>query len=496
MSLKRTEGRLSGGWRRLSDRGAQLLLKYYYWADDDESEGFLRCGHCVHTHLTDGELLMKKRICLVGFEGAEMVALHSTMASMGGAWDCVFVADAPAALEVLQSGPVDAVVANMHLPGQSGAELLQIANEIQPQALRYILGEVEEQAFIIETIGGAHQFVSRPVQPQELISRIQRGLALDAWLSTEPLRKLTPRLRRLPSLPSTYFELLKQVESPNTSLKTIGDVIARDPAVTVRLLQMVNSAALALEQKVTDPVDAVALLGVETVKSLVLCLQVFSHTDEAKQAGISLEELWDHSCTVANFARQITMRETGDARLANDAFTAGLLHDVGRIVIASNMPREYAAIVSEARSQSRPLHEVEEAQMGVTHAQVGAYLLGLWGMPAPLLEVAAAHHSPERSPAQEFSLLTAVHAANVFAHAKAPKSDGLPLPEISLAHFEAIGLADRPEAWRQVLLGETETEATAKPQARTRPQQKQKPAAARVAPRPPASWEHRRRLPK
>lgn len=397
---------------------------------------------------------MRKRICLAGFDGGELAALQAAMGGISGAWDCVFAPDMPAALAALQAAPCDAIVANMKLPDQSGAELLRQAHAAYPSTMRFIVGDVADQALIINCIGGTHQFIARPFHPPEVISTIQRALALDAWLSSDALRKLTPRLQRLPSLPSTYFELLKQIESPNANLESIAAVIARDPAVTARLLQMVNSAAFALGQKVTDPKEAVALLGIETVKSLVLCLQVFSQTDEAKQAGLAPEELWEHSLAVANIARQITLAQTAEARRANDAFTAGLLHDVGRIVLAANLPQEYAAIVAEARGKSRPLHDEEAAQLGVTHAQVGAYLLGLWGMPAPLVEAAAAHHAPSETAAREFSVLTAVHAANVFAHALSPKWDGLALPAIDDAHFAAIGLPDQPEQWRRLVKGE------------------------------------------
>jgi HD-like signal output (HDOD) protein len=350
---------------------------------------------------------------------------------------------------------LDVVVANMVMPGQNGAELIRAVGSLQPNSLGFIVGDVTDQALIINCIGGPHHFIRRPVAPADLVTNLQRGLKLDVWLSTAELRELAPRLRRLPSLPSTYFNLLKEVEAPAATLQTIGSIIARDPVVTARLLHMVNSAAFSLAQKVSDPLDAVSLLGIETIKSLVLCLQIFSQKDEAREAGLSLEILWEHSLVVAKFARQIAFKQTGDARLAGDAFTAGLLHDVGRIVIASNLPKEYAAVVAAAREKSRPLYEEETAQLGVNHAKVGAYLLGLWGLPAPFIEAAAAHHAPGQTVfACEFSLLAAVHAANVFAHATDGQTDGLPLPELDRGFFETIKLDDQLDQWRQWCVGE------------------------------------------
>lgn len=397
---------------------------------------------------------MKKRVCFTGFSGEEVSALLAAINS-NALWECSFVADAEAALALLAQENFDVFVASMSGPGKNGANLLREVGRLYPKMLRFIAGDVADQELIISCIGGPHQFLRRPFEPAELITTLQRGLKLDAWLSSDELRALTPRLRRLPSLPSTYFNLLKEVESPAATLQTIGEVIARDPVVTARLLQVVNSAAFSPAQKVSHAQEAVGLLGVQTVKSLVLCLQIFSQEDAARETGLSLEILWEHSFLVAKFARLIVLKQTGNAQLADDAFTSGLLHDVGRIVIASNLPKEYTAVVAAARQKSRPLHEEEAAQLGVNHAKVGAYLLGLWGLPASFIEATAAHHAPGQTVfAREFSLLAAVHAANVFAHAASGQTDGLPLPELDLGYYQTLKLDDQLPVWRQACTGE------------------------------------------
>jgi HD-like signal output (HDOD) protein len=420
---------------------------------------------------------MKKKICFAGFAQDELESLKQAMSGIAGTWDCTFVADAPAALEAMAANPIDAVVANMRMEGMHGAELLHRAGELHPTALRFVVGDMADQELIINCIGGTHQFIARPYKPAELISVVQRSFALDACLSSDQLRALAPRLRRLPCLPSTYFEVLKRVESRDANADSVGEVIARDPSATARVLQMVNSAAFALAQKVSDPSHAVLLLGLDTVKSLVLCLQVFSRGEQSKHAGFSLGDLWEHSSQVAKMAREIVLHETSDTRLANDAFTAGLLHDVGRIVIASNLPKEYAAIVAAAKQKSCPLHEEELAQLGVTHAQVGAYLLGLWGMTASLVEAAALHHVPRESSTQEFSILTAVHVANVFAYEGSKHEDGLPLPELDQVYLEALDLAHKPAIWRKAISGHASTGDTERVK-RPAPQTTAKPTPA------------------
>lgn len=439
---------------------------------------------------------MKKIICFAGFPEGELPTLTAATATSNAPWECCFVADAPAALAAAGRQPLDALVANMTMPGMSGAELLRELRVTNPQTLGFIVGQVTEQADIASGTGGTHQFIRRPYKPAKLVDKLKRGLSLDAWLATDAIRKLAPQLRRLPSLPSTYFNLLKEMESDSATTQSIGAIIARDPVVTARLLQMVNSAAFALMQKVTDPIDAVALLGVETINSLVLGLQVFSQSDEAREAGISLELLWEHSLMVAKYARLITLKQTGDQRLAGDAFTAGLLHDVGRIVLASNLPKPYSAIIAQARETARPLHEEETAQLGVDHARVGAYLLGLWGLPVEIVEATAGHHAPGKAGfAAEFTLLAAVHAANVFAHATGGQTDGLVLPQLDQEYFRAAHLSEQLPGWREACTGEKPTPPPQPtpppppPGSPTRPPSAQlAPPASAPAPRLAISW--------
>jgi HD-like signal output (HDOD) protein/CheY-like chemotaxis protein len=428
--------------------------------------------------------MLKKAVCFAGFGDDELETLQQAMAGISGAWDCVFAPDAAATLEALKSRPFDAVVAEMQMKGMNGAELLQRAGELHPATLRFVIGDLADQELILNCIGGTHQFISRPYKPQELISVVQRSFALDACLSSDQLRAIAPKLGRLPTLPTTYFEVLKRIESRDASADSVGEVIARDPAATARVLQMVNSAAFALAQKVSDPSHAVLLLGLETVKSLVLCLQVFNKIERTRQTGFSMEQLWEHSSAVAKKARDIVLAQTADGRLASDAFTAGLLHDMGRIILASNLTKEYTAVVAAARQKSCSLHEEELAQLGVTHAQVGAYLLGLWGMPASLVEAAALHHTPGLA-STEFSLLTAVHIADVLAHENDAPENGLPLPQLDTAYLEAVGVAHKVAEWRGEHAGQPrtgDTERVARP-ARSQAPAAPAPVPARVTPK-------------
>jgi HD-like signal output (HDOD) protein len=394
---------------------------------------------------------MNKQICFAGFGEKELAGLQPALAALGDAWECVFSPDAPSALAALAKAPFDVLVANLGAGGLQDPELLQQAALRHPRTLRFVLGDVADRELTVHCVGAAHQFISRPWKPQELISIIERSLALDDWLSNDKLRAFVPRLGKLPGMPSTYFEVIKKAESPNASVESIAEVIARDPTLTARLLQMVNSSACGLPEKITSPAEAVSMLGVEMVKSLVLCLQLFARSAQVEEGSLSLEKLWRHSFLVAKLAAKVVLRCIGSERMASDAYTAGLLHNIGQIVLATNLSREYTLVVETARKLKCPLQESELQLLGVTGNQVGAYLLGLWGMPLPLLESTALHDTPAATTAVEFSVLTAVHVANVLACEQAGSVGGLPPPALDAEYLATLELPNRVDAWRKFL---------------------------------------------
>ncbi|HEY3861234.1 MAG TPA: HDOD domain-containing protein [Verrucomicrobiae bacterium] len=394
---------------------------------------------------------MKKQICFAGFTEEEAAALRPALSALSGAWDCAFIPDAATTLATLADTPFDALLASLSENGIRDTDLLQHAAAKQPCMLRFAIGEAGDRELMVHCMGAANQFISKPWKPRELTSIIERSLALDAWLSNDKLRSFVPRLGRLPGLPSSYFEVLKKAESPNASVDSIADVIARDPALTARLLQMVNSPACGLAEKITSPNDAVSMLGVEAIKSIVLCLQLFAQSEAKTEASLSLDQLWRHSFRVAKLAGNIVLRCIGSERMASEAYTAGLLHNIGQIVLATNLCNEYSVVVDTARNIQCSLREAEMKLLGVTMNQVGAYLLGLWGMPLPLLESTALHDTPGSTGAVEFSVLTAVHVANVLAYEESGQLQGVPVPKLDAEYLATLDLPAKTDAWRKFM---------------------------------------------
>src|SRR6202034_2978370 len=181
------------------------------------------------------------------------------------------------------------------------------------------------------------------------------------------------RLGKLPSMPTLYFEILRQLDSPGATVENVGRIIAQDPGMTAKMLQLVNSAFFGLCRHLTDPTEVVLQLGLETIKSLVLGIHVFGELDMANGGEMTAQTLWQHSLATATLARRIANKERLEKSVVEDSFTAGLLHDVGRLVLLANLPKEYAEALRRSRTENLPLVEAERAVFGTTHAEVGGY---------------------------------------------------------------------------------------------------------------------------
>lgn len=406
---------------------------------------------------------MKKTILFVDDEADALAQLERDLANLAGSWDAVFVRSGAEALAALKDRHVDMVVSDMHMPGMSGADLLNAIGKEHPGTLRFIRSSFADKELMMTCIWGHHHFIPKPTETSELVSTIQRALALDAWMGTDRVKALVAKVQNFPSLPSVYFEVVKQLESPNTSVEQIGDAISKDLAMTAKLLQMVNSAFFGLPQKITSPSHAVLTLGMETVRSILLCIQVYSKADQAKGGKLSLDSLWAHSLAVGTAAKRIVLHQTDDEKLADAAFTAGLLHDIGKLILSGNLGDDYNRVLDLARTGEEPLWQVEERELGASHADVGAYLLGLWSMPVELLEAAAFHHHPGRCATRGFSPTIAVHAANVFVRENPAKPNDTAAPRLDMECLTVLGLADSVDAWRSVASGKSVPRPTPTP---------------------------------
>ena len=345
--------------------------------------------------------------------------LQRTLAPMQSEWTMEFFPSAKSALAAICQAPCDVVVSDMTMPGMDGAQFLTEVRNVSPQAIRIILSGDQSPVNYLRSASVAHRFLQKPVDVEVLKANIAQAEALRAVLANPALRTLVSEIKALPSLPSIYQDLMQEMQSPQASLKKASRIVAKDLGMVTKILQLVNSAFFGLRTHVSDPEQAVALLGFETIKSLVLSSQVFAQFDQNRLPGFSLDALWRHAMLTATCARRIA-KDTGASQpVIDEAFTAALLHDVGVLVLAANKPDDYVRVFELMRANHVSDWAAERDVFGADHAHVGAYLLGIWGLGDGIVEAVAFHQHPGDYKASGFQALTAVHVANAFAEAQA-----------------------------------------------------------------------------
>jgi HD-like signal output (HDOD) protein len=275
-------------------------------------------------------------------------------------------------------------------------------------------------------------------------------MQLNHSLKSDAIRQLVARMDRLPTIPTLYAELVEKLQSPSASLDDVAAIVEQDPGLTAKLLQLVNSAFFGLSRRIASVLEAVTYLGLETISSLMLSLSAFSRYENMHSAGVSLTEVWQHSLRTAELARDIVQRQDLPVQVADAAFVGGLLHDVGRLVLACNRPAEYAEACRLADVTQTTLEDAEEHIFACTHADVGGYLLGLWGLPPPVVEAIACHHQPAASQDETFTPLTAVHVANVLDWEAAPSNGARRPPTMDQDYLAALGLENCLPTWREL----------------------------------------------
>ncbi len=394
---------------------------------------------------------LRQRLLFVDDEPQVLKMLQLMLKSMSGEWDLEFVGSGAEALSRMDARPFDIIVSDMRMPGMNGAELLNEVMRRHPRTARIILSAYADEELIMKCVGSTHHYLIKPFDLALLKATLKRISTLNDRLNNEDLRKLVGSIRCLPSVPEVYVQMIEALQDPDCPLQSIAEIIARDMALTSKILQLVNSAFFGFARNVANVEEAVQILGVGIVRSLALTVKVFSQFEGSTFRELAVDQVWHHSLRTGALARKIAEGEHADGHVLDQAFTAGLLHDLGKLILAVHRPEEYRSVLLETRANGCGLLQAEKNAFKSTHAEVGGYLLGLWGLPTPLVEAVVMHHSPSDSGVTAFCPLTAVHVANMLAHDDLPPGLEVFLARLDKTHLTNTGLMDRVEAWRALV---------------------------------------------
>ena len=393
---------------------------------------------------------MNKKLLFVDDDQTVIQGLRRMLRVMRDEWEMSFAESGRQALQMMKKVPVDMVVSDMRMPGMDGAQLLKEVKNNFPGTIRILLtGHADETEFMRSAVS-VHQFLSKPCNFPVLKSTVDRAFSLQEDLINEDLIKLVTQMGSVPALPELYSELIEELESPEYSIENVGKIISKDMGMASKILQLANSAGFGLSQQVLTVDHAVQILGIDMIQSLVLSYQIFSKFDQNKLKKFSLDTIWDHSMTVAKYALKIAEVEGMKEIFKSYCITGGMLHDIGKLLIGYYLQDKYQEVLSFAKAHSVELCQAEQSLLNTTHDKVSAYLLGLWGLPGPLVEAVANHHNPSLSQCQTLTPLIAIHAANVLAHENEIQPTEYPFSGIDESYLKKLGLLDRVPVWRNI----------------------------------------------
>ncbi len=393
---------------------------------------------------------MKKRILFVDDDPTILQGFKRMLRQMREEWEADFAESGGQALKMMERDPVDLVVSDMRMPGMDGAQLLHEVKTQFPDTIRIILSGQAEEESLMRVAGSMHQFLSKPCEFETLKEVIDRACSLRDYLDNPELKRVVSQLQSIPSFPKLYNDLMNEIKSPGVTIEKVGKIISQDIGMSTKILQLANSAFFGFSSKIGSAAQAVEILGLDTIQALVLTHDIFSKIDKSKLKHISIDRIWDHSMNTGKFALQIAKAEKRDSPTRHFAFTAGLVHEIGMLVIAENYPDQFEEAISLALNNKIGFFEAEEQILHTSHDKVAAYLLGLWGLPDPIVTAVAFHHNPEAYPGSDVCPLTFLHAANVFED---ELNQNMKFPDclgMKESYLKKLGVWDQIPKWKKI----------------------------------------------
>jgi putative nucleotidyltransferase with HDIG domain len=368
-------------------------------------------GKHAFPHRNKERLPMKKiRLLFVDDETNVLAALRRMLRNKRDDWDMVLVNSSQAALEAMEENRFDVIVSDIKMPGMDGAELLTRVKGAYSGTIRIALSGQVDLNEVIRSIRSVHQYISKPCTAEALIARIEGALQSKSVLTDPEMLKLVTEIDALPVIPKVFQDIRDELAKPEPSIDRIADSITQDVGLMAKILKLVNSPFFGLPTHIDSMHKAITMLGLETIKALILSTHLFTSYDGDALSGLNLNMLWEHCFRVANIARLIAECDKSDKNVIVNCRMAGLLHDVGKLILINYFPKRYAQVLDSARKNGGPVSRIEREVFGTSHAEMGAYLMGLWGMSPEVVHAIGYHHDHRSSGEYIANVVTAANA--------------------------------------------------------------------------------------
>lgn len=317
------------------------------------------------------------------------------------------------AFSFIKEKRVSIVISDINTPQINGEDFLEIIKNDFPEIIRIVLFDHNNQIeLLLKSVVSAHKFISKPIVKESFSKILSQTISLNSFLIDEKVVSVINQIESFPSLPQTYIEIEEELNKDNFSIKNIAEIVHKDMAIAVRILQIVNSPLFGLSKNITDIQQAISLLGITMLKSLILYTQIFRSFEGNMRVEKIQKEIWEHSLKVANTSK-LLVANLGNRNEIETAFVSGLLHDVGKIIIINNENYIYD-ILNAMKLENICYNEAEKQVLGTSHAEIGAYLLSLWGLPNIIVDSIKNHHKISKIENNLISVPTAVFIANEY----------------------------------------------------------------------------------
>ena len=396
-----------------------------------------------------------KRVLFVDDEVFVLDGLKRMLRRMRTQWEMDFVDSGESALQMMAQKEFDVIVSDMRMPNMNGAELLNEVKDLHPNTIRFILSGYSDKDLILKSLDSTHQYLAKPCDPETLKTRILRATSLQESISNDAIKNLISQLGELPTLPALYEEILSLLRQPDVSSECLSDAIKKDIGMTAKILKFANSGYVGLKRKISGMNDAVSYLGMDYIRSIILTIGAFGRLKQFQIDGSTLEDFWGNSLMVAEAAKAITISQTSSRTMAEESYVGGLLHACGKLILSANFPSKYVEVNQMVEEDGMPLLDAEVKIFGAHHGQVGAFILGLWGLAGPIVEAVHWYRNPSNSIPVDFQPLTSVHVASSLIFESGDEEEDLPSDsglfknaELDKDYLEKISLLNRLEDWR------------------------------------------------